>query len=55
MLDMVSNCSVIPAISLMVTVFANSPEDQCSISGQIIPKTQNKKRYLMPPCLKKVL
>ena len=28
------------AIGLMSRVFANGPEDQCSIPGQVIPKTQ---------------
>ena len=31
----------------MVRVFVNGPEDQCSIPGQIMPKTQ--KWYLVPP------
>ena len=33
----------------MSRVFANGPEDQGSIPGRVIPKTQ--KWYLMPFCL----
>ena len=37
------------AIDLMSRVFANGPEDQGSIPGRVVPKTQ--KWYLIPPCL----
>ena len=33
----------------MSRVFTNGPEDQGSIPGRVIPKTQ--KWYLIPPCL----
>ena len=36
-------------IGLMIRVFANGPEDQGSITGRVIPKTQ--KLFLMPPFL----
>ena len=32
----------------MVRVFTNGPGEQGSIPGQIIPKTQKEKKYLMP-------
>ena len=37
------------AIGLMSRVFSNGLEDQGSIAGQVIPKTQ--KIVLDPPCL----
>ena len=40
------------AIGLMSRMFANGSGDWGPISGQVIPKTQKKKRrYLMLPCL----
>ncbi len=33
-------CPPKPDIGIMVRVFANGPEDQGSIPGQVIPKTQ---------------
>ena len=36
-------------IYIMASVFANGPEDQGSVSGRVISRTQ--KWYLMPPCL----
>ena len=40
---------MVRTIGLMSTVFANSPEDEHSIPGCVIPMTQ--KWYLLPPCL----
>ena len=33
----------------LISIFANGPEDLCSIPGRVIPKTQ--KCFLMVPCL----
>ena len=41
--------SLSKAIGLIGRVFANSPGDQSSIPGRVIPKTQ--KWHLIPPCL----
>ena len=39
-------------VGLISRVFANGPVDQGSIPGQVIPRTQKKKKlYVMPPCL----
>ena len=38
------------SIGFVGNVFVSDLGDQCSIPGQVIPKTQ-KKCYLMPPCL----
>ena len=38
-----------PDIGMIVIVFANCPENLCSIPGKVIPKTEI--WYVMPPCL----
>ena len=43
------NRIVLPAHWFSGRVFANSPGDQGSMTGRVIPNTQ--KWYLMPPCL----